>query len=69
MQRRGSRQQIFFTRKSQRALSLGPVRLMEDCEWSLRNRPRALRNARQAYRRCCLTLYSALERHYRGRVK
>jgi hypothetical protein len=41
--------------------------LMTRAEYTLRNRPRALKHARQLYREACLDLYACLARHFRGR--
>ncbi|MGB2621024.1 MAG: hypothetical protein WA857_21870 [Candidatus Acidiferrum sp.] len=43
----------------------GADELMNRCEYTLR--PRALKNARKAYRDACLKLYGFLRRHFRRR--
>lgn len=50
-----------------RAEELGPVELMALLEFSLRNRPRALRNVRRQYSDFCLKLYRRLGRVERAR--
>jgi len=45
-----------------RAVELGADELMSRLEWVLRDRPRALRNVRNQYRRFCCQLYVRLQR-------
>jgi hypothetical protein len=49
------------------ALKRGADELMNRCEYALGKRPRALRNARDVYRKCCLKLYDFLRRHLKLR--
>jgi hypothetical protein len=55
------------TEREGRAMKRGADELMNRCEHDLANRPRALRNARELYRKMCLRLYAFLERHFRRR--
>jgi hypothetical protein len=48
--------------RSERAVALGPVELMNLLEWELRTRPRALRHTRKKYRDFCRCLYRRLQR-------
>jgi hypothetical protein len=43
------------------ALKRGADELQARLEWELRNRPRALKNARQQYQSFCLRLYKAID--------
>lgn len=52
----------FPSRREIRAVELGPERLMVHAEWVLRDRPRALRNLRQTYRRFCTFLLAKISR-------
>jgi len=44
------------------ALERGADELMNLVEWTLRDRPRALANAKAIYVRCCLDLYRRIAR-------
>jgi len=55
------------SRKLERALGLGPEKLIELLEWQLRDRPRALHAARGIFERACLALLLCLERARRPR--
>jgi hypothetical protein len=56
----------FLTRRQQRAVELGADKLHELLEWVLRNRPRALRNARLRYHRYCVSQLRKLDRSERA---
>ncbi len=49
------------------ALKRGADELHSQLEWVLRERPRALANARREYVAFCLRLYHRIERAARGR--
>lgn len=50
------------------ALKRGADELQARLEWLLRNRPRALKNARRRYVAICLALYTDIERAARRRL-
>lgn len=52
--------------RSEAALKRGVDELQNRLEWVLRNRPRALVNARAEYRAFCLRLYNKIQRATRG---
>jgi hypothetical protein len=59
----------FPTDRQLRALELGADELHNRLEWSLRDRPRALRNARLRYRQFCISLVRTLENNSRPRLE
>lgn len=57
-----SRVRLSRSHREERAVQLGPLELMAQLEWTLRDRPRALRIVRRIYREFCVALYRRLER-------
>lgn len=49
------------------ALKRGADNLMNELEWALRDRPRALANSRREYKELCFRMYGKIEKDARGK--